>query len=284
MARSVFNQYPSSEDNTYNFFFQKRELSTNMATSAGSSQCIKCGKDEAITKCAGCQQGFCFIHLEEHRQELKKQLNEIEVDQNLFRAKFHDKISQFGEDEDDPLIKKINQWEKNSIKKIQRTARKIKEKFFNDRHEDFNLIENSLKKLTEELNSRRKKDVIVENNLERWKKELAKLTEQLNKPPNATIQRTSTPLIYDIDLDISSKLISFRFSILRKISYRSTTLSSLNLIDSSILHIKFERRTNLKNFLDEDSSIEISNKAIKVVSINENCFLNPLLLWLNLTT
>ncbi len=136
MARSVFNQYPSIEDNTYNFFFQKRELSTNMATSAGSSQCIKCGKDEAITKCAGCQQSFCFIHLEEHRQELKKQLNEIEVDQNLFRAKFNDKISQFEEDENDPLIKKINQWEKDSIKKIQQTATDIKEKVFACRDED----------------------------------------------------------------------------------------------------------------------------------------------------
>jgi hypothetical protein len=111
-------------------------------------------------------------------------------------------------------------------------------------------------KLTDELNLCRKKDVIVENNLERWKKELAKLTEQLNKPPNATIQQTSTPLVYGIDFDISSKLISFRFSILRKISYRSTTLSLLNLIDYSILHIKFQRRTNFKNFLDEDSSID----------------------------
>ncbi len=52
-----------------------------------------------------------------------------------------------------------------------------------------------------------KRYVIDEKYLARRKEEIEKLTEQLNKPSNVTIQQNSRPLIYDIDLEISSKLI-----------------------------------------------------------------------------
>ncbi len=56
-----------------------------MATATGKTQCVRCGKEKATSKCSGCLQDFCLNHLVEHRQQLNKQSDEIEVHHNLFR-------------------------------------------------------------------------------------------------------------------------------------------------------------------------------------------------------
>jgi hypothetical protein len=52
------------------------------AATPSRSRCVTCGKDNKVTLCL---QEFCYNHLTEHRQELSKQLNEIEVARDLFR-------------------------------------------------------------------------------------------------------------------------------------------------------------------------------------------------------
>lgn len=36
-------------------------------------------------KCGGCLKDFCFNHMTNHRQELSKQLDEIQITRDLFR-------------------------------------------------------------------------------------------------------------------------------------------------------------------------------------------------------
>jgi hypothetical protein len=40
---------------------------------------------DRCTKCGGCLKDFCYNHLLEHRQELNKQLDEIEINCDLIR-------------------------------------------------------------------------------------------------------------------------------------------------------------------------------------------------------
>ena len=50
-----------------------------MATSTIKNRCIICDKEKASFRCEGCLQTFCNKHCNDHRQELSKQLDEIEV-------------------------------------------------------------------------------------------------------------------------------------------------------------------------------------------------------------
>ncbi|CAF2464797.1 unnamed protein product [Rotaria sp. Silwood2] len=76
-----------------------------MTQALSRTVCIICGKEKAAFKCGGCSQEFCFNHLEDHKQELSKQFDEVEVNRNIFRQTFteqttkpqkHPKIQQIG--------------------------------------------------------------------------------------------------------------------------------------------------------------------------------------------
>jgi hypothetical protein len=56
-----------------------------MATETGQGRCIKCGRERRVVRCEGCQQLFCFNDLPNHHQELSGQLDEIEINHDIFR-------------------------------------------------------------------------------------------------------------------------------------------------------------------------------------------------------
>jgi hypothetical protein len=58
----------------------------HMATEIGSTRCILCDKKKASSKCLGCLQDFCC----NHRQELSKGLDEIEIIHDLVRQTFNE--------------------------------------------------------------------------------------------------------------------------------------------------------------------------------------------------
>ena len=109
-----------------------------MATSIARIRCVTCGKEKATSKCAGCLQDFCFNHLAEHRQQLSKQLDDIEVHRVLFQQTI---IQQTNEPQKHSLIEQINQWEKDSIQKIQQTAEETRQILFKYTNENINQIE-----------------------------------------------------------------------------------------------------------------------------------------------
>jgi hypothetical protein len=55
-----------------------------MATVTGKARCIICEKERSAVRCEGCLQIFCFNHLNDHRQEFNRELDEIEmIHQNI---------------------------------------------------------------------------------------------------------------------------------------------------------------------------------------------------------
>ncbi|UJR07075.1 hypothetical protein I4U23_011363 [Adineta vaga] len=76
-------------------------------------QCSTCKKDKITYFCRGCLKEYCFLHLEEHRQAINGDLDEIVNDFNQFQQEIHD-----GK-QNSILIKQINEWEQESIEKIQ---------------------------------------------------------------------------------------------------------------------------------------------------------------------
>ena len=88
-----------------------------------TTQCTKCGsKGIGIFKCQGCSNVFCRKHASEHRDTLSQQLDEIVHE--------HDQLHQLINQENNinhPLMNQINQWEQNSIEKIQKLAQTIRQ-------------------------------------------------------------------------------------------------------------------------------------------------------------
>jgi hypothetical protein len=175
-----------------------------MATATGRARCITCGKEKATSKCEGCLQDFCFNHLTEHRQQLSKQLDEIEVNRDQFRQTL---IQQTIESRKQPLIEQIDQWELNAIQKIQQTAEELRQSVLKYTTENIHQIEDRLSKLTRQLQQSRREDDITEIDLQKWREEIIQLTEQFTKLSEMKIQENSNSFIASIHVDFIGECV-----------------------------------------------------------------------------
>ena len=95
-----------------------------MATGTGKNECVTCKKEKVVYKCEGCSRYFCMNDLSAHQRELEKQLDIIEDHRNLFHQNL---IEQKTNSQKQLLIQQVNQWEKESIEKIQQTAEEARQ-------------------------------------------------------------------------------------------------------------------------------------------------------------
>jgi len=172
-----------------------------MAKVTGRNRCVTCGKEKATLRCGGCLQEFCFNHSIDHRQELSKQLDEVEVNRDLFRQTLTEQTT---DSRKHALIEQINDWERDSIKKIQQTAEEERQKLLKYTIEHVKQTEVDLNKLTDELRQSREENDFYETDLRQWNEELTRLTKELAKPSHINLRKNPTPLINTISIDFTS--------------------------------------------------------------------------------
>jgi chromosome segregation ATPase len=172
-----------------------------MARARGEIRCATCDKGKGAFRCEGCQQLFCFDHLRDHREQLSVQLEHIEGDHDLLRQTLTEKTHN---PQKHLLIKQIDQWEKDSINKIQQTAKECRQILLQHTTEYINQIEINLTKLTDQLRETRQENDFNEIDLNEFKQKLTQLTTELDKPSNISIQHDSTTLIKNISVIVSS--------------------------------------------------------------------------------
>jgi hypothetical protein len=126
-----------------------------MSTLTRHNSCVICGKENASLQCEGCSGTFCWNHANDHRQELIKQFDSIELNRNLFQERFSQ-----NDPEKNLLFEEINQWEKNSIELIQKTANEKREEILKYYFEQKNQIETQLIQLTDQLKENRENNFI----------------------------------------------------------------------------------------------------------------------------
>jgi chromosome segregation ATPase len=173
-----------------------------MATATGKGRCVTCGKEKRAVRCEGCSQLFCFDHLPDHRQELSIQLDDIEVNRDLLRQTLTEQTT---DPKKHSLIKQIDQWEDESIRKIQQTAKECRQLVLQHTTEHINQIEDNLTKLTDELRQTRQENDFNEIDLRELKQKLTQLTEELDKPSNVSIQQDSASPINKISVVVLSR-------------------------------------------------------------------------------
>jgi chromosome segregation ATPase len=132
---------------------------------------------------------------------LSRQLDDVIVNRDLFRQTLTEHISKSQKNE---LIQQIDQWERDSIKQIQKIAEEARQVVFKHTTEHIRELETKLNKLTEQLRQSREENDFFETDLCRWNDELARLTQELAKPSNINIRQDATPLITKIGVDIIS--------------------------------------------------------------------------------
>ncbi|CAF1378073.1 unnamed protein product [Rotaria sordida] len=130
-----------------------------------TTSCVICeNKDMNGTfRCEGCSQTFCIKHSNDHRQYLCHQLNEIiHEHEHIFKT--------FGENQQSSLLyDQIDQWEKDSIIKIQKTAQnaRIQIEQFAELQKEHS--KEKFNQITKQLENARQNHEYFEKDLYRWK-------------------------------------------------------------------------------------------------------------------
>ncbi|CAF1552976.1 unnamed protein product [Rotaria sp. Silwood1] len=150
-----------------------------MASSSVSlkAPCTACGnKSVGIFRCEGCLQVFCRKHLNEHRDFLSHQLDEIAQEHDILQQTILE--NQDKQTNDLPIFKQIDQWEKLSIEKIQQIAEeaRIQAKELTS----LQTVSKELHELAERLGKARIDDDYVETDLQTWTNMLEKLKDDVN--------------------------------------------------------------------------------------------------------
>ena len=83
--------------------------------------CVKCNKNGGILLCNGCNQYLCFEHVNQHRNEIEQNLEDLIRDEDQFEKDLSNS------DDKHLLFGQIDQWKKESIEQIKQIAKKAKE-------------------------------------------------------------------------------------------------------------------------------------------------------------
>jgi hypothetical protein len=172
-----------------------------MVKANAKARCTTCNKEKSSVRCEGCKQLFCFNHLTEHRQELTSQLDGIEGDRNLLRQNLTDQTNNLP---NNFLIKEIDEWEKDSIKKVQQTAKEWRKILIQHKTEHINQIEVKLTIFTDQVKETRAENDFNEIDLSEFKQKLTQLSQELDKLSNYSIQHDSGSFINKISVVSSS--------------------------------------------------------------------------------
>ena len=167
------------------------------------SICRVCNKGKGTFKCEGCSTIFCPKHSIEHRNDLSKQLEEIELAQDLAFKNLSQQIQNLREHS---LIQFVDQWEYQSIEKIRQVADQTRINLLKDIGEHNNLTKKKLEDLSEQLRQARDDNDFLEDDLQQWINVLEQLKSELQHPVNITIEQDSTPIVHQIRIERQIRL------------------------------------------------------------------------------
>ncbi|CAF3008159.1 unnamed protein product [Rotaria sp. Silwood2] len=239
-----------------------------------NNSCIACGTAAGMFTCRGCSKTFCLNHTNEHREILEKQMNEIINNHNRLKQ-------QISNEETDQyyklLIEQIDQWEKESINKIYRTAKEIRQQLIIITREHQDNIKEKLTQLTQEITKARYDGNFFEDDLKQWTNIIQRLQNTFLEHENIQIS----------SINNGNPFIS-KISLIDKIN--DYMIPSINHFKYQTNHNQFENCTNLtlqgeylsgdhlfrfKLDLYDSNSLVIMGIISKSRSQNENPYKNP---------
>lgn len=240
-----------------------------------TQKCIKCKRLDHLFTCHGCQKSFCDEHITKHREELSHQMENINKDYRVFEEDLNDNILI------QPYLSHIDQWERQSINKIQRTAEIAR----NDLLIILNRVKNQFKSSLDQINQNEKLKKYTEIDLNQWTEQLKQLRHLYKTSFTDDMideDQSSIPLIKIIDknqsfsIDKSHFLPQEKFDKIHKTitlsddrltatcsrgNWNGSNISCANLYSTGVHSIRFRITKRGKNnpFFGITSSIKDSN-------------------------
>jgi hypothetical protein len=135
--------------------------------------CARCNNGKGVAACNGCQLIFCVNHFTQHREELSKLMDNVSQERDSLLGDLYQ------ENLEHPFLSRIDNWEQESIKKIQTAAQAARTKLqeiFNRRKDEIKL---SVEKLTNELQDSREPADYTEADINKWSETLKTLRKTL---------------------------------------------------------------------------------------------------------
>ena len=239
-----FSTIGKSHDRSTHFHLDFSSIQIgSMATASNKTMCFLCKKMQVTYICQGCSNHFCFDHLLQHRTDIQQQFDFLQNNHDQLRQQINDTKS-------DPtkhsLIKQIDQWERDSINKIQEHAQQCKTRAINQLNSFVQKIEKKLKDLAEQIKGIHQENAFNEIDLNNLKEKLEKLEKELNRPSNIFIKRQSTLFVDNISVLLLSGKTQMRLS-LRKDLFAFLLLIEelfLRTLHNFLSHLSFSSSTD----------------------------------------
>ncbi|CAF0839854.1 unnamed protein product [Adineta steineri] len=163
--------------------------------------CFTCNEDKITFNCKGCSKEFCLMDLTEHYKILTDELHYITNEYNEFKQTIN---KQKQNPQNHSLINQIDQWEIESIERIQQKAQEYREILIKSSQTCTNDIEMKFKDLNEQIKQMQKENEFNEISLNYLRNHLMKMTQELNNPSKISIGEDSQSFINEISI-IQSK-------------------------------------------------------------------------------
>ena len=174
-----------------------------MATTADNVSCHVCGEHAEIFKCMKCDRVFCFLHLQAHHEETLLQLQDVQHKLNLARERvthLEEKLT------DHPCMHTIDQWERNSIAKIQRAAKDARRAVEKRLTVHLQSMKGELEDLVTNVGQFTENNKFDETHVNQLNSQLNQLEQTIDQPSNISVIEGSKPLINLLDVSLRSSV------------------------------------------------------------------------------
>jgi len=165
-------------------------------------------KQGSVTNCEGCSKAFCVKHFTEHRRLLDEEMNVIISEHDHLKSTLNQHAVK---PDHHPLFKDINNWEKESMAKIQQRAKELRQELLLSTNAHEKELTKKLQQLSEKLKKSRESDDYIEADLQCWKKILDNLKTDLNSQLNISINKNDNVVLIPNVSITSTKVTSDLF-------------------------------------------------------------------------
>jgi hypothetical protein len=174
------------------FFFI---MSIEMATSKQCSICNKLGP----MHCTGCDEYFCSKDFKTHREGIFNEMDKIVEERNRLQDVINNTVQ--SNDQQNPVIEQINQWQNNIIEKVKQVAAQARQQAIQLLNSKRMKINTEFNDFSQELAHLKESEDYVEHDLRRLNQMISQFEQDLRQSTQQTTIEIHTEQSDEINWD-----------------------------------------------------------------------------------
>ena len=155
--------------------------------------CATCGTTAGIFTCRGCAEHFCLLHTNEHRDKLELRMDELILHHNQFQERISESR---GTQYQHRLFQLIDQWEQQSIEKIQQVANDTRQQLSIALRNRTDELRETSSSVMHVLIEARENGEFFEQDLQQWAEQLQQLQATQMENERIRIEQDSNPFAF----------------------------------------------------------------------------------------